>query len=81
MNRDHLSIALMTPINNPSKQQINNLVATYESLNDVIDCFYVGISSRSTNIELLKETRALIVKLMLKMMMDPDDAIEINENY
>lgn len=76
MNRTDLSIALMTPIHNPSKQQVNNLVATYESLNDVIDCFYVGISSQSTNIELVKDAlKDFNCKINVADDEGPDDAL------
>ena len=55
MHNSNLSIALMTPIYNPTQHQIDNLVHTYKSLDKVISCFYVAINSRSTNIKAIKK--------------------------
>ena len=48
-------IALITPVFNPNSEQIKNLVSSYTSLKNIINCFYLAINKNSKNIDLLKE--------------------------
>tara|TARA_Y100000768_G_C23988659_1_gene690616 strand:+ start:259 stop:1023 length:765 start_codon:yes stop_codon:yes gene_type:complete len=48
-------IALITPVFNPNSEQIKNLISSYTSLKNIINCFYLAINKNSKNIDLLKE--------------------------
>ena len=69
-------IALITPVFNPTEKQIENLVSSYTSLKNIINCFYLAVNNDSKNIEILKEkTRNFNCVVNIEEDAGPDDAL------
>ena len=80
-------IALITPIFNPTENQIDNLVETYKSLENIINCFYLAVNINSSNIKILKEkVKHFNCKINANKDNGPDDALKkiigfVEEDY
>ena len=70
-------IALITPVFNPTENQIENLVKTYKSLEKIINRFYLAVSVNSKNIKMLKEkVQGFNCKINIDKDDGPDDALK-----
>lgn len=70
-------IALITPVYNPTDNEIENLVKTYKSLENIINCFYLAVSTDSNNIKMLKEkVRGFNCMINFDKDDGPDDALK-----
>ena len=75
-------IALITPVFNPTEEQIKNLIRSYASLKNTINCFYLAVNKDSENIKILKEkTRGINCVINIEEDDGPDNALRRIVNH
>ena len=75
-------IALITPVFNPTEEQIKNLIRSYASLKNTINCFYLAVNKNSENIKILKEkTRGFNCVINIEEDDGPDNALRRIVNH
>ena len=75
-------IALITPVFNPTEEQIKNLISSYVSLKNTINCFYLAVNKNSENIKILKEkTRGFNCVIKIEEDDGPDNALRRIVNH